>query len=175
MKDIPGYEGLYAITKRGRVWSYRRKINNKDGRTRIIGGRYLKPCLNQTGYYAISLSDGIKKSSYLLHRLIALTYIPKVDGKDFINHIDGVKTNNKISNLEWCTRSENVLHAEAHGLMRHPKGEDSGTSKVTEEQVREIRRRFSEGEFCYKIAEDFPLGKSAVNYIANGTTWKHLL
>ena len=95
MKDIPGYEGLYAITSCGKVWSYRRKI-------------FLKPSLNQKGYAYVSLSKDGKSKTCRIHRLVAEAFIPNPENKPEVNHINEVKTDNYVSNLEWATRIENM-------------------------------------------------------------------
>lgn len=94
MKDIKGYEGLYAITSCGKVWSYKRK-------------RFLNPYKLNNGYLQVGLcKDGIRKL-YSVHRLVAEVYIPNPENKPCVNHIDECKTNNALQNLEWVTHKEN--------------------------------------------------------------------
>lgn len=104
MKDIPEYEGLYAATRDGKIWSYP-KYNSKDGK-----GIWLQPIKDQKGYYRVSLYDSSQKI-FQIHRLIALTFIPNPLNNLYVNHKNGIKTDNRIQNLEWCTSSENALHA----------------------------------------------------------------
>lgn len=95
MKDIKGYEGLYAITSCGRVWSYRAK-------------RFLKPQKSNSGYLRVNLcKDGKQKKCYL-HRLVAETYLPNPDNLPQVNHIDEDKTNNALPNLEYCDAAYNI-------------------------------------------------------------------
>ena len=98
IKDIPGYEGLYAVTTTGEVFSYP-KGNKKP--------RWLKSYITSYGYSGLSLTAKQK----LVHRLVAIAFIPNPDNKPQINHINGIKTDNHVSNLEWVTNSENVLHS----------------------------------------------------------------
>lgn len=94
MRDIKGYEGLYAITSCGRVWSYRYR-------------RFLIPYKSNKGYLLVKLTkDGIRKA-YSIHRLVALNYIPNPENKEQVNHKDENKENNCINNLEWMTNYEN--------------------------------------------------------------------
>jgi len=98
MKDIPGYEGLYAIEEDGRVWSYK---NNK----------YLTAYLGTYKYYIVYLYNNSIKTTHLLHRLIAITYISNPDNKPNIDHINRNKLDNRIENLRWVTQAENCLNS----------------------------------------------------------------
>lgn len=113
---VVGYEGLYEVSNLGRVRSLDRKVWN--GRCFYTKkGRILIQTKTTTGYWKIDFKkDGIKKS-YKVHRLVAFAFIPKVEGKNIINHIDGNPLNNKVSNLEWCTQSENMKHAHEAQLV----------------------------------------------------------
>lgn len=96
MKDIEGYEGLYAVTSCGKVWSYRRN-------------KFLKPFQVTKGYLVVDLRKPGKRKLAKVHRLVLATYNP-VENMDIleVNHLDEVKTNNCLSNLEWVTTKENV-------------------------------------------------------------------
>lgn len=93
MKDIPGYEGYYAATEDGQIWSYR-------------SNKFLKQTLDPYGYYKVSFSINNQIKTYFVHRLIALTYIPNLENKETVDHIDRNRTNNNISNLRWATSKE---------------------------------------------------------------------
>lgn len=105
MKDIPGYEGLYAITEDGKVWSYPKYCG-----CICHTGKWLTPFGDKGGYIRIGLRNNNKKYTYRLHRLIALTYIPNPENKPEVNHKNRIKTDNRIENLEWSTRKENMEH-----------------------------------------------------------------
>lgn len=94
MKDIKDYEGLYAITEDGRVWSYRSK-------------KFLKPSV-ASGYLQVNLYNNGKRTFYRIHRLVALAYLPNPDNLPEVNHRDENKQNNAVSNLEWCDHSYNI-------------------------------------------------------------------
>ena len=104
MKPIPNYPN-YSVTEDGKV------INNKFNRE-------LKPMLGRNGYYQVSLCNkgNIKRLS--LHRVIASTFLDNLDNKAQVNHINGIKTDNRLENLEWSTRSENMKHAYKNGLKK---------------------------------------------------------
>lgn len=88
MKDIKGYEGIYAITSCGKVWSYRSK-------------KFLKPRKDKDGYLRINLKLNGSEKTVCIHRLVAETYIPNPDNLPTVDHIDFDRTNNSINNLRW--------------------------------------------------------------------------
>ena len=95
MKEIAGYEGLYSITKDGRVWGHKRK-------------KFLSPGSDKYGYLKVNLCKDGKLKPKLIHRLVAEAYIPNPNNLPEVNHINEDKTKNEVSNLEWCTRSYNI-------------------------------------------------------------------
>lgn len=110
-KDIPNYEGLYQASNFGKIRSYPRKG------TRIKNDFYiLQGGVNKKGYKQIILRKNNIPKTISLHRLIAKTFIPNLDNKSQINHIDGNKLNNKVENLEWIDNLENMRHSIKIGL-----------------------------------------------------------
>ena len=115
-KDIKGYEGKYQISNLGNVKSLLDKQLNKR---EII----LKPSLNHKGYLRVYLSKDSKKTTKTIHRLVAETFVPNLESKKTVNHIDGNKINNRADNLEWLSNTENQKHAWELGLKKALKGE----------------------------------------------------
>jgi len=114
-KDIKGFEGLYQVSNLGQIKSLyftSNKTKKKYRRDKI-----LKQQKDKQGYMTIRLSYFGKDKTYKTHRLVAKTFIPNIENKLEINHIDGNKANNIVSNLEWTTRSENQKHAYKYGLQ----------------------------------------------------------
>lgn len=102
LKDIKGYEGLYKISKDGRVFS-------------LYKNSYLKPQKHTGGYFFIGICKNGNKKTKTIHRLVAKAFIDNPLNKKEVNHINGIKTDNRVENLEWVTRSENELHAYKKG------------------------------------------------------------
>lgn len=135
IKSITDYEGYYDITSSGRVFSKKRKVPRRD-HYKTIGGMFLKSRLHN-GYPIINLHKEGKMKTKMIHRLVAQHFIPNPLNKPQVNHKDGNKSNNSVENLEWATSTENKLHAAAIGLAYI--GELNGCSKLTKEQVKEMR------------------------------------
>lgn len=102
-RDVCGYENIYKVSNDGEIWS-------------ILSGRKLKPYLSPQGYEIVSLWKDSKPTKMTVHRIVATVFLDNPDGKPEVNHIDGNKTNNKVENLEWVTKSENMKHAFNNGL-----------------------------------------------------------
>ena len=163
-KDIKGVEGKYEISSLGRVMSIKRK-GTRGGILNIhksING-YLRVCL--------WIDDGVKTLS--LSRLIAQAFIPNPENKPEVNHINGIKTDNRIENLEWCTRDENQKHAYKIGLRSHY-GESNPNRKLNEQQVKIIRDEISYGASPQQLALRFNVTTTSIGQIKNRKTWKHI-
>ena len=103
-KDVVGYEGRYQVSNKGNV----RSVERKDSIGRKCGGRVLKPINNGRGYLRVTLHKNGKYKTRFIHRLVADAFVPNPDNLPQVNHIDEVKTNNELSNLEWCDTKHNI-------------------------------------------------------------------
>lgn len=109
-KDISGFEGKYQVSTLGRVKSLTRKVNSIHGpESKTIKERILKHDISKMQYHRVILSKNLYR--YSVHRLVGFAFIPKPDNKPCINHKDGDRHNNNVSNLEWCTHQENERHS----------------------------------------------------------------
>ena len=105
-KDVVGYEGLYKVSNKGKVFS----VERISLQGRKIGGQSLKPARNKYGYLWVNLCKNGKTKAEYIHRLVAQAFIPNPNNFPQVNHIDEVKTNNNAKNLEWCTSKYNANH-----------------------------------------------------------------
>ena len=107
-KSIKGYEGIYEVNELGRIRSVDRTVEFKDGSIRKYKGKELKPYMNKDGYAMVQLhKNGITKT-YLVHRLVAETFLPKPDNLPEIHHLNHDRKDNRARNLQWVTRSEQM-------------------------------------------------------------------
>lgn len=118
-KDVVGYEGIYEVSNKGRVRTHKDKVSwsKRYKKWRHWKQRYLKDKTPNGRDVRVSLWKNGKCEYFLVHRLVAFAFIPKIEGKNCINHIDGNPKNNNVENLEWCNYLENTRHAFETGLM----------------------------------------------------------
>ncbi|MED1602625.1 NUMOD4 domain-containing protein [Alkalihalophilus marmarensis] len=118
-KEIPGYERIYEASNTGKIRTHRDKTTHT-----VLHGirkwkqRELKQKVSKDNCHRVCLWKGNKEKTLLVHRLVALAFLEKPKGKDYINHIDGDRNNNHVSNLEWCDYKENNNHAFDNGLIK---------------------------------------------------------
>jgi len=166
---VVGYEGWYEVSDLGRV---RRKM---DGPKSTVG-RIRRLHLNGYGYFAVQLSAKGGRKTRHVHRLVAEAFLGKIPPGHEVNHISGVKTDNRLSNLEVVTRSHNRRHAIRMGLVR-VNGEDNPNSKLTNDLVMEIRANCGDGS-KYGIKSEYArrlgVDTSLISQVVLGRAWKHL-
>lgn len=170
-KPIPEYETRYLASSLGRIKSL---PNIKIGRSIarfLTKERILRQTINRLGYLMVCLSDGNKgRKTKTVHRLVGLSFKKPQKGKLFFNHIDGVKTNNKVENIEYCTASENILHARRTGLSGEI-GETSHNAKLSNSQVLDI---FNSDKRIVDLQKQYGVSSQVVYGIKSGKGWGHL-
>ena len=159
-KTIVGYEN-YSISNKGKV--------RNDVTKRILS---LFPV---QGYLMVNLTgnNGEKKLFYV-HRLVGQAFVDNPNDYKEINHKNGIKEDNNVENLQWCTRSENIRHAYAIRLMKPLEGEKSGMAKLTNEDVVQIRELRSTGIILQELSDLFGVSKSVISNVSRHKSWKHV-
>lgn len=155
----------YHISRNGDVLSLK-----------VIPAKLLRPSIDKDGYKRVDLCFGSRKSvkHFHVHKLVAECWIPNPESKPQVNHKDCNKTNNKLSNLEWCTLLENVKHAHANGRGYHPTGEKNVQSKLKEGDILKIRKLCRLGHTVGKVALSFNVSHSTISEIKSRKIWTHL-
>lgn len=110
-KPIEGYEDYYEVSNTGRVRGKTRTVNYIDGRVKVFEAKEITPTPNTDGYMSLKLCRGNTYKTVRVHRLVAQAFIPNPNNYPEVNHIDCDRTNNNVSNLEWCTHEQNVRYA----------------------------------------------------------------
>jgi len=172
-KPVLGWEQTHLVSKQGTVKVLERKIKGKGNSIKVLSEHELSFNL-QNGYETVALyCNGFLKRKPL-HRVVYEAYFGKIPDGMQINHIDGVKTNNHLDNLEAVTPKQNTQHAWRIGLCTKQLGEDCSTSKLKDDDIRKIRQMSKSGISQNKIAKVYNLHQTNVHYILVGKTWSHV-
>jgi predicted XRE-type DNA-binding protein len=170
-KSIKGYPG-YQVSCLGRIQSIDRIVPDTRTGSRFLKNRILKA--DKYGPYDLTtLAKNKKSHKFTTHSLVINHFgPPKPSPKHECNHIDGIKSNNGTTNLEWMTPQENTQHSFDLGLNNGRKGEKNNNSKVTVKQVKKIRKLYSTGKFYQKVlGELFGISQTSINSIVKLKTW----
>lgn len=172
-KDIKGYEGLYQISNIGRVKSLPKPKRNRSGKW-TTSEKILKPSINFEGYTTSALiKNGIAKTK-TLHRLVAKAFIPNPENKLTVNHINGIRNDNRVENLEWNTQSENVSHAFRIG-MKTQIGSKCPRAILNEKQVLEIRSKFKKRIYTrVMLGKEYGVSEHTIKKVLNKNNWSHI-
>lgn len=162
-KEISGLNGLYEISNNGRLRSYWKP----GGKSRSNFPKVLAITVNGRGYPAKFISG----KNYRVHRLVAEAFLENPRQLPMINHIDGNKMNNHVSNLEWCDKSHNERHAQRMGLKNKARGEKCKKSHLTSDVVREI---MASDLGCRQLATIYGVNYTTISSIRTGKTWNHI-
>jgi hypothetical protein len=176
MKDIKGFENKYAITEDGRIWSY-----PKTGQGTNHKGKFLTPRgsgksgkkKTKRNYQTVALwKNKHGYVYYYIHRLVAETFIPNPKNLPEVNHKNGIKNDNRVENLEWCTSKENHDHATKNGFTT--RGTKNSQTKLTVEQVLTIRQLHLQGLSNSHIADIFHVSTSNIWMIVRRKNWNYI-
>lgn len=174
-KEVSGFEGKYQISTTGLVKSMDRFVPSGFGSERPIKGCLIKQGEHPQGYRYVLFSDCGKSKKFLVHRLVAMTFIDNLNYYPQVNHLDGNKSNNDICNLEWVTAQQNCHHAIANKLYVNAKGINCSNAKLNDDIVRDIRKQAASGIWHKILAAQYGIGRKAVTKIVNLQRWKHVV
>ena len=164
-KDIQGYRGRYRIYEDGRIWS-------------AWGKKFKKRRISKDGYVVTVLwnkrAKSVKCKWFSIHRLLYLYFIGKIPKGKQINHKNGIKTDNRLENLEIVTPLENTRHAWRIGLSKRLHGEETSLAKLNDSNIRQIRALKNTGKTQKEIAKVFDVDQTNIHYILSGKTWSHV-
>lgn len=164
-KNIENYEGLYQVSNLGKVKSLDRIINDIKGKTYLLKGKEIKFSQNNSGYVLVVLSKNKKSKTYLVHRLVAETFIPNPNNLPQVNHKNEIKSDNRVENLEWCSAKYNINYgtcierAKLHYPSRKGKNNPNFSKKMSKELYEKLLKINSkpicqyskQGEFIKKF------------------------
>lgn len=175
-QPVVGYEGMYEVSNYGHVRSIDRVVPHPSYGIAVRKGQEIKPQLGRRGYLLVPLHQNGKLATKAVHRLVAEAFIGPRPDKHQINHIDCSKQNNSLPNLEYVTRSENMKHAYANGLIVVPYcvGDKHYNAKLTADDVVGVRKRRSTGESYCSIAADYGVGRKTISDACEFKTWRHV-
>lgn len=182
-RNIKGYEKIYQVSNYGRIKSLERYRVLPNGGIWKIKNKILKSHYANGNYLFVALYNGVKRQ-LSVHRLVGQAFIPNPNNLPEINHIDCIRNNNIVTNLEWCDRSYNTKYAFKYGTKKMPDklkkmiknfdGENNPNSKLKKEDVIDIRKQISNGISYKKIAQQYNLHPDYIFLIKNRKIWKKI-
>lgn len=161
-KDIEGFEGVYKVSNKGRVMSFKYS-REKVLRNAVTNGREFVRLLKNGSYHC-----------FHINRLVATTFLPNPENKAQVNHINGIKIDNRVENLEWCTHSENIKHAIENKLIVHEKGENHQRSLLKEKDVISIRQKKVMGAKYIDLSKEYNVSIGCIQGIVERRNWTHI-
>lgn len=173
-RPVVGYEGYYEVSSLGRVRGVDRVTFSAGGYNYPIKSTILSGNIGSRGYEDVRLHKDGNRIGKLVHRLVAEAFHINPENKPYVNHKNGIKTDNRKDNLEWATPKENAQHAIDTGLTKVPKGESRGNAKLKNEDVVNICKLLDENMKQSEIASLYGVNPSVISSINAGNRWNYL-
>lgn len=173
-KDVVGYEGIYQVSNFGRVKSMGRWVYRYDRvKPAYVKESFMTPSPGKSGHMRVNLRKNLKSETIYVHRLVLEAFVgPCPSGMEGC-HKDDDPSNNRLKNLRWDTRHENIEDRRKNGILVI--GENATGAKLTADDIVEIRRRvIDEGETQTAVAKHFNLSGSHISNIVNQKVWRHV-
>jgi hypothetical protein len=167
-KDVKGYEGIYQISSLGRL-----KVKLKFRKYRDYNEKILNPTKDKDGYLRTALTKDNKKQMKTIHRLVAETFLENNLNYPVVNHINGIKDDNRVENLEWCSVLQNNLHAIKLGFKKSPNGEKHHMCKISSKEVLEIKEN-KDNLFQRQLAVKYNISQTQISRILNNKRWNKI-
>jgi hypothetical protein len=161
------FESGYEVSNLGNVRSIDRVVETRKQPLKLKG-KLLKPAIDKKGYKRVAIMINGKLTTLKVHRVVAMAFIENVNNKPQVNHKDGNKLNNAITNLEWVSNSENVKHAYKNGLSKPKRLHESSRCKQTKESIEAIVKLKSKGVKNQIIADLYNCSISSVKRLNKG-------
>ncbi len=167
--DVNGYEGIYQVSNMGRIKSYSRLLSvDSIGRLRVLSA-------DKFGYIRCGLNKDDKRTTIKVHRLVAEHFIPNPENKEQVNHKNMIKSDNRVENLEWATRSENTKHSYDNDSKRVRQfGVLCHFSKLNNSDIINIFRLNSEGNSRLEISKIYNIHTKTLSRILTRKSWCHV-
>lgn len=164
-KAFPGFDGLYSVSDDGKVLN--RKLRKK-----------LHPSPDGKGYMRVCLRKNGLSYNKSVHQAMAVAFLGDKRATKTVNHKNGIKSDNRLENLEWLTNAQNMAHAAKLGLRPHPdmRGERNNSAVLSTEDIEYIRLRYNSGSLYQReLAKEYNVTQQTISDIIRGHSWAHLL
>ena len=170
---VVGYEGLYSVSNLGRVRSEARTVIRTDGRIQDVPEKMMILFPSNCEYLRVGLNKDNRQKSHLVHRLVAKAFIDNPEELPQVNHLNRVRTDNRLENLEWTTAKENIKHRDIENDYNI--GENSHLSKLKAIDVELIREMWSTWKMTQtEIAKLFSTSQANISEICLRKSWSHI-